>query len=631
MSDIIKGTVFANGQSVDATALNNLVDLAVVQPDLINSRGAETSPSTADTILVYQAGPPAILKKVALNNLPGLTSLQSADNTGMGQGSFGSLSTGTGNAAFGKNALALQTEGSNSTAIGHEAGYGSQGPLAVAAEDNTDVGYRAGYSNVNGDWNVMVGKSAGENCLHPQRCTVVGKGAMEDAGSIISDNTAIGHEALKNVTYTGGTEGSDNTAVGSGALKANTTAKDNTAVGTAALAANTTGEANTAMGLSALAGSVDGSNNTAVGYQAGLNQLASSEANTYLGAGAGRDSNNGDENVMVGASAGQESIYNQRCTAVGFEAMKDTGTLMSDNTAVGYQALKNATYVSGTDGANNTAIGGAALITNTTGSQNVAVGVSALSQQTDPQGNVGIGYQAAYTGTTGEKLTSVGYRAGFSNVTSDHNTNVGYWAGFYKTAAGCTAVGASADINVGGAALANTTALGYLATSLYANETVFAPSDTVLRPGSDGLCDLGRANYKWKDVYASNGTIITSDRDTKKNIKDSDLGLDFINQLQPRKYQLRDQKATKHTLDLPEGGTVDIGQKAQKFQRTHYGLIAQEVKEVLGETDFAGYVDTSINSEEGNGLALRYTEFISPLIAAVKELSAKVAVLESNG
>jgi hypothetical protein len=447
----------------------------------------------------------------------------------------------------------------------------------------------------------------------------------------LADNTAVGHEALKNVTYTAGTEGANNVAVGSGALQANTTAKDNTAVGTAALYANTTGTANTAVGRQALVLNIDGSNNTAVGYRAAATQAATASGNTLMGSSAGELNVNGDDTTMVGASAGENCINSYRSTAVGAEAMQNTGSIMNDNTAVGYRALRAATYTAGSEGGYNAAVGSNAMGLNTSGNKNVAAGYSAMYSQTDPVGNVGVGYAAGWTNTTGASRVSVGYQAGHSNVTADHDTSVGHNAGYFKTAEKCTAIGSSADVSVGAAAYVNTTALGYLATPLASYETVFSPYTTAIHPGSDGLCDLGKGAYRLKDIYATNATIQTSDREIKKNIKDSDLGLDFINQLQPRKYQLRDQKATKHILELPEGGQVDIGQRAQKFKRTHYGLIAQEVKEVLGDADFAGYVDTSINGDEDGGLALRYTEFISPLIAAVKELSAKVAVLESNG
>jgi hypothetical protein len=88
----------------------------------------------------------------------------------------------------------------------------------------------------------------------------------------------------------------------------------------------------------------------------------------------------------------------------------------------------------------------------------------------------------------------------------------------------------------------------------------------------------------------------------------SDLGLNFINKLNPVKYN-------------KIGG-----------DRTHYGLIAQEVKSVLDEVniaDFGGWVISDVNDAEGQQ-ALRYEEFISPLIKAVQELTARVKSLEEK-
>jgi len=96
------------------------------------------------------------------------------------------------------------------------------------------------------------------------------------------------------------------------------------------------------------------------------------------------------------------------------------------------------------------------------------------------------------------------------------------------------------------------------------------------------------------------------------------LGLDFINKLKPVSYKWKNNG-----------------------KRTHYGLIAQEVGNVLTDSDisfndFAGYVYSEFQDEgTGNDIdeierskreyndayGLRYIEFISPMIKAVQELS----------
>ena len=162
-------------------------------------------------------------------------------------------------------------------------------------------------------------------------------------------------------------------------------------------------------------------------------------------------------------------------------------------------------------------------------------------------------------------------------------------------------------------------------------------------PLSTGLYDLGKdatsgaARY-WKNIY-SNGTvyaasviasgnmfiqtstIVSSDRTLKNTIKESDLGLNFINALKPVSYKYN-IGGINYTAD-DDGNQIET---IVPGTRTHYGLIAQEVKEALqeaGVSDFGGWVE-----KEDSTQALRYEEFISPLIKAVQELSARVKALE---
>ena len=153
-----------------------------------------------------------------------------------------------------------------------------------------------------------------------------------------------------------------------------------------------------------------------------------------------------------------------------------------------------------------------------------------------------------------------------------------------------------------------------------------------ITPANNDTYDLGSSSSKWDDIYATNGTIQTSDRNQKNTIVDSDLGLSFVNKLKPVSYKYN-------------GKT-----------RTHYGLIAQDVETVLSDiskptTGFAGFIKEAIpdivyqeaeaNIPEGKKegdlkvaahteYGLRYGEFIAPLIKAVQELSAEVETLKTK-
>ncbi|MEM7131165.1 MAG: tail fiber domain-containing protein [Chloroflexota bacterium] len=125
---------------------------------------------------------------------------------------------------------------------------------------------------------------------------------------------------------------------------------------------------------------------------------------------------------------------------------------------------------------------------------------------------------------------------------------------------------------------------------------------------TDAAATLGGPSNRWTTVYATTGTINTSDKQEKKNIRNSKLGLSFINGLRPVSYKWKKDGV-----------------------RDHYGLIAQEVRGALAvagvETDqFAGYID----DRDGGKLGLRYAEFIAPMIKAIQELSTKIEQMESK-
>ena len=58
-----------------------------------------------------------------------------------------------------------------------------------------------------------------------------------------------------------------------------------------------------------------------------------------------------------------------------------------------------------------------------------------------------------------------------------------------------------------------------------------------LSPVEDVSKSLGRSSARWSTVYASNGTINTSDAREKKNIKELDYGLETLMKLKPVSYE----------------------------------------------------------------------------------------------
>lgn len=111
-------------------------------------------------------------------------------------------------------------------------------------------------------------------------------------------------------------------------------------------------------------------------------------------------------------------------------------------------------------------------------------------------------------------------------------------------------------------------------------------------PGVDNAINLGSASSRYKNIYATNATIQTSDIRDKNHIEDIDLGLSFINKLNPVKFKWNDDRDTNQ----------------------HYGLIAQDVKKIIPD----GIV---VDDEK---MGIRYAELIAPIIKAIQELYVKI-------
>jgi hypothetical protein len=146
---------------------------------------------------------------------------------------------------------------------------------------------------------------------------------------------------------------------------------------------------------------------------------------------------------------------------------------------------------------------------------------------------------------------------------------------------------------------------------------------------------LGVTGKRWTELWLTTGVITTSDSRLKTEIQPSELGLNFINSLNPVSYKwitssteiVRDENG--NILSDENGETLTIDKPGI---RPHYGLIAQELKSAItesGVSDFAGFVQED-PSDPDSLMSIRYEEFISPMIKAIQELSARVEELEGK-
>ena len=159
-------------------------------------------------------------------------------------------------------------------------------------------------------------------------------------------------------------------------------------------------------------------------------------------------------------------------------------------------------------------------------------------------------------------------------------------------------------------------------------------------PFISGESDIGVASpsvYIWRNIRATNGTIVTSDIRSKTDILDADLGLNFINLLRPVKYK---KYYEPNAPFLDESGQPILNEDGSRLvdtsknyygSRNHYGFIAQEVKEALDQlgigSNFSGWALADISDPESQQ-SLSYDKFIAPMAKAIQELSARLDALE---
>jgi len=135
-----------------------------------------------------------------------------------------------------------------------------------------------------------------------------------------------------------------------------------------------------------------------------------------------------------------------------------------------------------------------------------------------------------------------------------------------------------------------------------------------VHPYPSSQVDLGTSTYRWKDIYSVNSPIVGSDKRIKKDI--SPLEVSLITKL------LMSIPAVQYRLIDGDSG------------RIHYGFIAQDVENVLTETeittmDFAGFVKSPTLDEAGNETgdyiyALRLEEFIPILWAHQQDVERRL-------
>jgi hypothetical protein len=225
----------------------------------------------------------------------------------------------------------------------------------------------------------------------------------------------------------------------------------------------------------------------------------------------------------------------------------------------------------------------------------------------DSSGNLLVGKTSTGLSVTGTQITSDG-RAMFTrdgNQAADFNrkTSDGDIVKFQKDGTTVGSIGTNSGyVFIEPASSGN--GLTFLNTSVSPCQGGGAVSDNFL--------DLGTSSRRFDDIYATNGTIQTSDQNEKQDIdvlSDAEQRVAVAAKGLLRKFRWRDAVEEK-------------GDEA----RTHFGIIAQDLQaafaaEGLDAGDYAMFIHTTWTDEETgeerSRMGVRYSELLAFIIAAI--------------
>jgi len=455
----------------------------------------------------------------------------------------------------------------------------------------SNFGFGGGNTITEGSYNVILGNNAAFNLTTGGSNIFMG---TNTGSSVVSgnDNVFLGSDAATTAT------GSTNVAIGAGTIVA--PGIDNaTAIGPGASATVTNtiilgNTQNVGIGTSAPTAKlhvggqiriVDGTQQAGYVLTSDANGLASwQSAGAVSGWGTTGNAGITDANYI---GPNTNVPFNIRINSVRAGRIDPT----TQSAYFGYEAGRDA----GAVGLQNTAFGNGALRVNTTGNFNTALGKNTLylfsftnSGTAYNANNTAVGYEALYntnpnSTANGVRNTALGSIAGTNNTTGAENVFIGYNAGSANTTgSNNTFVGFAAGSS--GAALSNATAIGNGA-SVNANNKI--------RLGNGSVTVIeGQVAF-----------TASSDRRLKSNIKEMDLGIDFINKLNPVSYELNNSDG-----------------------RQNWGFIAQDIEQLVG-TDKAVL---TIGQDSLRSLGLRYTDFIAPMVKAMQEQDKEIESLKNQ-
>ena len=512
--------------------------------------------------------------------------------------------------AIGRRALGAGDKSRDNIAIGEDALYMTSSLSSDYTQTGTDgtrnvaIGGNAGRHIAHGVGHVAVGRNAGQNVVggtglvaigngaHASHCPIGLSGEVENWASAGGDATAALNVTAVGQWAAGRNRNADVTALGANASRFSVNSGETVAVGSNAL--------------------------RRVDETAWLDGHAYAEKNltgTYVHSGSlltvaipEHGATVGDVAVLRLTSGASQTFGTDPAPAVVTSVTAGSFTVAHPlpGNASGDAILLGLVDVNSTPADSNYA---------------TAVGAAALAFLNGGRSNTGVGYQAGGALAKGQNNTFVGSQAGKGAVGAEHSDTsaFGYQAlKAVSTGTGNTGVGMRAlyAVTTG----SNNTALGSNAGRFMQSGNGMTNVDNSTAIGRDArvsgsnqvqLGDSATTTY----VY---GTVQNrSDARDKADVRDTELGLAFIEKLRPVDFR----------WDMREDYEDRSPDGTRKRARFHHGVIAQEVQAL--DAGFGGVQDHSLNGGD-DVLTVGYDEFVAPLIKAVQELSARVRELEDR-
>ncbi|MEZ4839367.1 tail fiber domain-containing protein [Flavobacterium sp.] len=602
------------------------------------------------------------------NNAFGFFSLEGnttgGRNAAFGTNSLNSNSTGSDNVAMGHQSLRFNQTGFRNVALGSFAMQANVGGF-----HNVAMGYEALLNNIDSQSNIAIGSLALRENTSGQTNTAVGASALQLLLSANS-NTAIGGAALQLTTT-----GASNTGVGRDALISNTTGAFNTGLGANSnVGANNLTNA-TAIGArsqvdssnSLVLGSINGVNGATASVNVGIgtttpvtklhivdgtigvapfsgakmvlesssdayHQFLTSNASVATGSGLlfGTPAGNIRGGVVFSAQAekidfrtggntARMTILNSGLVGIGTTTPErrlhisngvsggtsngNTGLLLESGGNVYHHFLTPSASEKGLlFGSESASIEGGIIFNNSALNNGLIfrTGGNTNRMAITSAGDVGIGtltpsrkFEVSATGNVFTRITSSsGGQAGLELMRTGNSGND--WK----------LIDSSGELEIRRGVTDFTTEL---------SEFNFTAIEFV--PSINNGKTLGSSTRRWSAVFASLGTIQTSDAREKQDIEKLTYGLDKIMQLKPKTYKWIDATIDNHT--------------------PHLGFMAQDLQEILPEV----VVDKEWKSIDENGnkewvsterLGVNYAEIIPVLVKAIQEQQVQIEELKNK-